>query len=163
MASLSEQFRGRKLPTQVVQLPANADEYQRLSRALNAELWTLEEARSRGAMDVRAERAAVDRVQAALDAEHIVEVHLSAIPPPVWEDLVAQCPPNAEDLARGYQWDVATLRPRLLTLAVTDDDPPDWDKLAKEGEITAGELSAIFDAAVMLNMRGLSIAVGKER
>lgn len=162
MASLDDRLRDRKLPTQVVPLPVDADEHGRLSRELAAALWTLEEARSRGAVSTADDQARVEHLQARLDAVETIDVALTALPPDVWEGLVAQHPPTPEDLARGYQWDARTFRPALLALSVVGE-VVDWELRAKEGRITAGELQALFDAAVMLNMRGLSAAVGKGR
>lgn len=127
--------------------------------------WSLEEARARGAFDTAAERAVIDGLQADLDSLEVVRVKLTALPAPEWEELVAAHPPTQEKIAEGFQWDVATFRPALLTASVAPEDgpAPDWDLLAKEGRIIAGELNALFEAAVMLNMRGLSVAVGKDR
>lgn len=164
--SLAEQFRGRRLPTQVVTLPRDPDQHERAARALAGARWALEEARARGAADTAQERADVDAAQAALDAVEVLAVPLTALPPDEWEDLVDAHPPTAEDLAKGYQWDPRALRPHLLARAVVVPPgvpAPDWEALAKAGEITAGELSALFDTAVMLNLRGLSAAVGKGR
>lgn len=164
MPSLEDAFASRKLPTQVVRLPVDADEYQRIARELAAAEWTLDEARSRGAVDTAAQRADVERLRAELDAAPAVEVKLTAIPPAEWEGLVAAHPPTPAELARGAQWDVPTFRPALLAVSVVTDGPvPDWERLAKEGRMTAGELQALFDSAVMLNVRGLSAAVGKGR
>jgi hypothetical protein len=165
VSTLEEQFGRRKLPTQVVLLPADPDEYGRISRELAEARWVLEEARVRAAFDTGAERAEVARLEDALEELEVVRVTLSALPAPEWEALVAAHPPTPEKLAEGHQWDIATFRPALLSAAViaAGDRAPDWDLLAKQGKITAGELNTLFDAAVMLNMRGLSVAVGKGR
>lgn len=162
MATLEEQFRRRKLPTHTVQLPADPDGYSRLARALSGARWVLEDARARSALDTAAERAEVERLEAELDAAPIVEVKLTALPPAEWEDLVARHPPTPENLALGHQWNIDSFRPALLAASVGADSP-DWDLLVKEGRMTVGELQGLFDAAIMLNVRGLSIAVGKER
>lgn len=164
MPSLEDAFRGRKLPTQVVPLPADADSYQRLSRALAAALWDLEEARQRGAVDTASLVANVEHLQQMLDDAPVVAVKLTALPPPEWESLVGEHPPMPEELAQGYQWHIETFRPALLERATVTDDGnvPNWDALVKAGHLTAGELQGLFDAAVMLNVRGLTIAVGKE-
>lgn len=114
------------------------------------------------ALDTAAERAEVERLDAELDAAPVVEIKLSALPPDEWEELVALHPPTPENLALGHQWNTDTFRPALLAAAIGPESP-DWDLLAKEGRITAGELAGLFDAAVMLNVRGLSVAVGKGR
>ena len=165
MSTLDEQVRVRKRPTHVVLLPADPDEYGRVSRLLSEAQWTLEEARARAAFDTAAERSRVESLDAQLRALPIVEVKLTAIPAPEWEALVAAHPPTPEKLAEGFQWDVYTFRPALLAASIAPEDgpSPDWELLAKEGKITAGELNSLFEAAVMLNMRGLSVAVGKDR
>jgi hypothetical protein len=162
--TLAEQFAGRSLPTQVVALPRDPDAYQRLDRELAAAHWALEQARARGALDTSAERAAVQDLQDRVDDAPVLQVTLTALAPDRWEQLVDEHPPTPEDLARGYQWDPRAMRAPLLAAAVVLPDgqaPPDWDQMAKAGTITAGELASLFDAAVMLNMRGLSAAVGK--
>lgn len=164
--SLADQFRGRRLPTQVVPLPRDPDQYDRVARDLAGARWALEEARGRGAVDTAALRAGVDALQVELDAQPVLQVTLTALPPDEWEDLVDAHPPTEADQARGYQWDPRALRPHLLAAAVVvpaGQARPDWEQLAKSGEVTAGELAGLFDAAVMLNMRGLSAAVGKGR
>jgi hypothetical protein len=163
VATLEEQFRGRKLPTQPVQLPADPDEFGRITRALSDARWALEEARTRNALDTVAERAKISRLETELDSLRVIEFTLTAIPPDEWEDLVAAHPPTPENLAIGHQWNTDTFRPALLAVSVAGGEAPDWTRLAKEGLITAGELASIFDAAVMLNIRGLSVAVGKGR
>jgi hypothetical protein len=165
VSTLEEQFGRRKLPTHVVALPADPDEYGRISRELSEARWALEEARVRAAFDTGAERARVAQLEAELGELDVVRVTLSALPAPDWEALVAAHPPTPEKLAEGHQWDASTFRPALLSAAVlaAGEQAPDWDLLAKQGKITAGELNTLFDAAVMLNMRGLSVAVGKGR
>lgn len=162
MATLDEQFSGRKLPTHPVQLPADPDEFGRITRALADARWALEEARTRNAIDTVAERAEVARLETELADARVIEFTLTAIPPDEWEDLVAAHPPTPDNLAAGHQWDGDTFRPALLALSVVGGSP-DWAKLTKTGLITAGELASIFEAAVMLNVRGLSASVGKGR
>jgi hypothetical protein len=164
--SLAEQFSGRRLRTQVVLLPLDPDEYDRIERELAGARWALEDARSRGMVDTAALRAAVDALQVELEAQPVLQVRLTALPADEWEDLVDAHPPTEADEARGYQWDPKSLRPPLLARSVVVPPgvaAPDWEHLAKSGEIGAGELEALYAAAVMLNVRGLSAAVGKGR
>lgn len=163
---LADRIRGRTLPTQTVSLPVDPEGHAQVARDLAAAVWVLEEARARGAVDTAAQRARVDQLQAGLDTAEVVEVHLTALAPAVWEELVDAHPPTDVDAARGHQWDVRTFRPALLAAAVVvpeGDEVPDWDLMAKDGALTAGELTGLFEAAVMLNVRGLAVAVGKGR
>lgn len=162
--SLVERLHGRVLPTETVPLPANPDEYARLDRDLAAATWALEQARDRGSADVAALRAAVDAAQAALHAQPVVEVTVRALPPAVWEALVDECPPTEDERGRNLEWNVATFRPALLSASVVladGEEPPDWELLAKEGQLTVGELNSLFTVAINLNYRGPARAVGK--
>lgn len=159
--ALEDALRGRRLPTHVVEMPADPDGWARLQREHTAAQWAFDDARARGA-NLAAHEIRLAQVAAELDAADVVEVHLTALPPDQWEALVAEHPPLSEDLARGAQWDTATFRPALLAASVPPPSP-DWDVMAKEGHITAGEYDALFDAALALNLRGLQPAVGKGR
>jgi hypothetical protein len=165
VASNEERLRGRRLPTQCVRLPVDPDVWARLHRDHAAAVWALEDARARGKVDTGPERAAVAQLDAAIAAAEVVEVHLRALPPDEWESLVVEHPPTPDELARGAQWHVPTFRPALLAASEAAAGHPatDWERLAKEGEITAGELASLFESSIMLNVRMLSDAVGKGR
>jgi hypothetical protein len=165
VSTLEEQFARRKRPTEVVPLPADPDEYARLERAITDARWALEDARARNPLETTAERATVERIEAELAALEVLEVTLVALPPDEWEELVALHPPTPEQQAQGFQWDKTTFRPALLTVSVRTENgvAVDWARLSKEGQITAGELNTLYEAAVMLNMRGISASVGKGR
>lgn len=164
---LADRLRSRKLPTEVVRLPIDPAEYAAAERELEAATLELEEARARGSVDLTELRARVDSARARLDACDCEEVTLRALPPAEWETLVNLHPPTEAQRAAGAQWNVATLRPALLAASVVpaEGDEPlteaDWEQLSKESVLAAGELTALFNAAVALNARAPSSDVGK--
>lgn len=85
-----------------------------------------------------------------------VAVVLRALPPGQWEALCDAYPAQGEDPAPGTV-DLRALRSPLLAASVVapDGSPPRdpawWDALAKDGNVTAGELDALFGAAWDLN------------
>jgi hypothetical protein len=167
--SLLDRLRARELPSVTVGIPVDAVAYARLDGELAQATWRLEDARGRVGGDVAVLRAEQAAAQAALDACPVEAVVLRALPPAEWEALVDAHPPTEEQMNGGAQWNVATFRPALLAVSVvvdSDDDAmteSDWAALAKEGALAAGELGALFHAAVTLNLRGPSASVGKDR
>lgn len=102
-----------------------------------------------------------------LDGLPVLAFEVSALPPAVWEDLVDQHPPTADQVSRGWAWDPATLRGPALALAVTlDGDDPltadQWDGHIKAGRLSSGELDALFGTVVELNARAPQVSMGKD-
>ena len=165
---LGERLRARKLPTEIVRLPIDPSEYARAERDLETALWALEEARAGGSVDVAVQQARVDTARAVLDACECEQITLRALPPAEWETLLDMHPPTEDQRANGAQWNVTTMRASLLAAAVVPDegDDPlaeaDWEQLAKAGSLASGELTALFNAAVRLNVRAPASAVGKD-
>lgn len=163
---LAELFARRQLPRQTVPLPRDPQEFARLDREHSAAVWALAAARSGMAVDTVAERAAVAAAEAALQACPVLQVTLSALPPDEFDALVDEHPPTAEELARGHQWHRDTFQPALLARSVVQPEghpPLDFAAMKKAGQVNAGEITDLFEVAVMLNVRRLSAAVGKER
>jgi hypothetical protein len=165
--SLRNRLQGRKPPTQVVPLPIDPVAYAECARELSEATWELEQARARGVVDTAALRARVLRAQDAQNALDVERVTLRALPAADWEALVDAHPPTEQQADGGAAWNPTTFRPALLALSIVPEngDEPvsadDWEQLAKSGEISAGELTALFTAAVELNLRAPSMAVGK--
>ena len=165
---LADRLSARKPPTEVVRLPIDPSEYGRVERELESATWALEEARAGGDVDVAVLQARVDAARAALAECECEEITLRALPPAEWETLLDMHPPTEEQRATGAQWNVTTLRAALLAAAVVpaDGDDPlaeaDWEQLAKAGSLASGELTALFNAAVRLNVRAPASAVGKD-
>lgn len=165
--SLREILRERKLPTQVVSIPADTEAHSRLSREYEDALFALEEARTRGALDFAEFRFRVDTARTALDALASEPVTLRALPPAEWEALVELHTPSAEQQAAGARWSVSTFRPALLAASVVPGEgevpltEAEWEQVAKDGTLAMGELNTLFNTAVSLNLRGPAISTGK--
>jgi hypothetical protein len=165
--SLRDQLRGRALPTEVVRLPVDRAAYARCERELSAAQWELEQARGAGGRDTAALRARAAAAQASLNAQQCVEVTLRTLPPPEWEALVEMHRATEEQQAQRMLWNPATFNPAVLAACVVpaDGDEPmsadDWAQLVKAGELTMGEYRTLCDAAISLNLREPSSAVGK--
>lgn len=163
---LRDRLRARQLPTASVQLAVDPAAHLHAEQELAEASWELEHARSRGSVDMAALRARVSAAQDAFDALEFEDVTVRALPPSEWEALLDLHPP-AEDQRGGERWNVQTFRPALLAVSVVPaqgDEPmteSDWEQLAKEGSIAAGELGMLFDAAVSLNLRTPATSVGK--
>jgi hypothetical protein len=106
-------------------------------------------------------------IETALDACPVIEVTLRALSPPEWEALVELHPPTEEQQGRGAQWNAATFRPALLAACVVppEDEPEPltaeyWERVVKDGELGAGEYNTLCNAAVTLNLRAPTSAVG---
>lgn len=164
---LADRLKARRPPTEIVRLPIDPTEYARAERDLESATWALEEARARGSVDVADLQARVDFARTVLEACEFEEVTLQALRPAEWDALIDLHPPTDEQRATGAQWNVVTMRPALLAAAVVpaEGDAPlsesDWEQLAKASGLASGELTALFNAAVSLNVRVPSSAVGK--
>lgn len=165
---LADRLRARSHPTEIVPLPLDPQAYARAERELLAAVAALDEARADGAVDLDQLEARVDAAQVVLDTCEVEKVTVRALPPDEWEELVDLHPPTEAQRANGALWNVTTFRPALLALSVVPaegDDPmsaEDWASLSKEaGALAAGELNALFNAAVSVNFRTPSSAVGK--
>lgn len=164
---LADRLRARKLPTETVQLPLDPLAYERAERELMAATIALEEARNRGSVDLTELQLRVDGAQATLDECECEQITLRALPPAEWEALLDLHPPTEEQKAKGALWNTTTFRPALLAASMVpakDEEPlaeADWEQLAKGGALAAGELNALFNAAVEVNFRSPSSAVGK--
>lgn len=164
---LADRLRARKVPTEVVRLPIDPAQYAQAERELEAATWTLEEARARGSADLADLQARVDSARVALATCECEELTLRALPPAEWEELLGLHPPTEEQRAAGAQWNVTTLRAPLLALSVVAAEgdetlsEADWEQLAKASALASGELTALFNAAISLNVRAPSSAVGK--
>ncbi len=165
--SLRDRLRDRQLPTQVVPIAVDMEAHARLSRELDEAVFALEDARARGVFDLAALRHRVDQARTALDGLEVEPVTLRALAPAEWEALVEMHSPTDEQQAGGAQWTVSTFRPALLEASVVpaEGEEPltetEWEQVAKDGTLAMGELSALFNAAVALNLRGPSTSVGK--
>lgn len=165
--SLRDRLRARQLPTETVRLPLDPAAYARAERELDAATWALEEARARASVDVAELRARVASAREVFDACEVETVTVRALPPAEWEALLDEHPPTDEQRAAGAQWNLHSFRPALLAASVVpaDGDEPsgldEWEQFAKDGTLAAGELNALFNTAVSLNLRAPSSAVGK--
>lgn len=163
---LRDRLRARQLPTASVRLPLDPVAYAAAEREVESATWALEEARARGSVDVAELRARVAAAREAFDACEFETVTVRALPPSEWEALLDEHPPNDEQRAAGAQWNLASFRPALLAASVVpaDGDEPsaaeEWEQFAKDGTLSAGELNGLFNAAVNLNLRVPSSAVG---
>lgn len=164
---LADRLRARNLPTETVALPLDPQAYTRAERELLAATVSLDEARADGVADLTALQARVDAAQAELDGCECEMITLRALPPVEWEALLDLHPPTEEQRALGALWNIATFRPALLALSVVvaEGEAPlseaDWEQMSKAGALAAGELNALFNAAVGVNFRTPSSAVGK--
>jgi hypothetical protein len=160
MSTQRERLRARSLPTRTVHLPrdpaAHAEAVTELQAALLASKSGATGARER----VEAAAAAVD----AVDVETFV---LRCLPPPEWEALKALHPPNAEQQAKGLDWNAATFRPALLAACVVPPDgeraysEAEWLEFAADGRVSVGEQDLLVGTAVILNTRAVQLAMGK--
>jgi hypothetical protein len=164
---LADRLRARKPPTETVQLPLDPEAYAYAERELLAATFELEEARASGSADLARLQARVDAAKAKLDECECEEITLRALPPAEWEALLDLHPPTEEQRANGAMWNTTTFRPALLAASMVpaEGEEPlseaDWDELGKAGSLAAGELIALFNAAVGVNVRTPSSAVGK--
>jgi hypothetical protein len=164
---LHDRLRARPLPTETVRIPVDPEAAATAERDLDAAAWALEEARTRGSADLAELRARAAATRAAVDGLQYESVTLRGLPPAEWEALIDQHPPPEDGARPGAQWNPATFRPALLAACVVPadgEDPPsasDWEQIAKDGSLSAGELNTLFSAAVALNLRTPASAVGK--
>lgn len=87
--------------------------------------------------------------QAAVDACY-EQLRLMALPPADMEALIAAHPAVEKDAS----WNPATFVPALLAACVESDvTEEDWVEYTTKGPMTSGEVTALFDAIMILNYR----------
>jgi hypothetical protein len=161
---LRDRLRARQLPTVTVVLAGDRSAYAAAERELDSANRALLDEQARGSYDLAAERARVEVAQSALDELPVEKVVLRALPPSDWEALVEAHPPPKDRVAE-LAWNPSTFRAALLSASVVlpdGEEPPDWEELTRGGHLTAGELNALFEAAVSINARAPQVSTGKD-
>jgi hypothetical protein len=110
-------------------------------------------------------RARVAETKAALEPFQEI-LHVSPLPTPTYEALVAAHPPTAAD-PPGSSWHTDTFVPALLAACVGQDVPEgermseqDWaDWIATAGAGVVGDLNPLFRAALQVNNPALEMYV----
>jgi hypothetical protein len=166
VVSLRDRLRDRPLPTETVVLPLDPPAHAVRQRQCVAAEWELEAARDRASGDLAALRADVAAAQAALAELATVTVTLRALPAADWEALLELHPAADADREKGASWGPG-FRLALLAVSVVPDDgdtpttEAEWEGMAKDGSLGAGEINALFTVAVGLNLRSPDTRVGK--
>lgn len=166
MSTLRDRLRQRQLPTEVVELPLDPAEFAARDRALTSAQWALETARDRGSGDLGPFRAELAAAQSALAQMEVISVTLRALPAADWEALLELHPPTDAERDKGAQW-APSFRLALVAASVVpaDGEAPtseaDWEAMAKDGSLGAGEINALFTVALNLNLRAPDSHVGK--
>lgn len=165
--SLRDRLRSRSLPTTTVAIVADRAAFDAAEREYDDAARALAAEQARGSFDLDAERARVAAAQTALDALQAEVFTLRALPPAEWEALIEAHPPTPEQLERGAQWNPSAFRAALLAASVVVPDgeaapsEQDWLDYAAAGQLSAGELNTLFDAAIALNGRAPQVSTGK--
>lgn len=165
--SLTDWLEARRLPEGEVALPTDPAAWAAAERQVEIDTRTLQAAQARDVQDLTLYRERVASAQAALDAVATRTIRLRCLPPAEWEQLVADCPPTAEQRKDGWQWDVEDFRPLVLARCVIAPDGEqaptelDWRQVAARGRLAVGELDLLFVTAVQLNTRAPQVATGK--
>jgi hypothetical protein len=153
-----DRLRARQLPTRSVRLPADPVAYAAAETAYTAAQVAAKGVRGQ-------ERLA--QARAELEAQHVEEFTVRALPPDDWEALRALHPPTEEQRAQGWLWDASTLRPELLAASIVPADgeqaftADEWREFARDGRVTAGEQDLLLATAIALNTRALQVGAGK--
>ena len=96
---------------------------------------------------------AITAAQAAVDACYEV-LHLTALSPADWEELVAQHPPTEQQKKADKWCNMDTFVPALLAACVAGEESEDeWADYLTKGSLTFGEAAALTTAVFQLNQR----------
>jgi hypothetical protein len=162
--SLFEDLLGRPPATEEVPIVLDRAAHTAAQQRLDAAAQALQLAVERGEFDTAAERAEVQAARAALAEVPRRMVTVQALIPARWQELVDEhpAPAGSDDM-----WDVKSFRPAVLAECVVppDDEPrisvAQWRQIEVTQALSAGELNALFVAAVNLNASVPRVSLGK--
>lgn len=167
MSTIRDRLRARRLPEEVVALPADPIAWAAAERQLEIAQRVLVRAKADGAVQLDTVTGAVVAAEAALDALAREVFTVRCLPAEQWEELVEDHQPTEEQRKQGWQWNIDSFRPAVLGAAVsTPDGEPDlteldWRQLARDGNLASGELDLLFVTVVNLNTRAPQVSTGK--
>lgn len=166
--SQRERMLGRRIPPTPVAIRVDFGPDADAAYAAHEEaLRDLQIAETRGA-DLTTARARVDETKAAL-ADYQEILHISALPPAVYDELIGEHPPTDEQRAKNYQWNPETFAPALLAACIGQDLPDeermsekdwiDWTTLTAAAQ--NGEFVMLVNTCLEVNQRTIDVHVGK--
>lgn len=167
---LKDRFAARQRPQETFPLRMEfGPESEAAEREFNAAVLELASARERGLPDVGALQRRVDAAREKRESFYEFLV-VRAMAPAEFEDLVSQHPATEEQHAKAKAedrphkpiWNPDTFIPALLAASIDSDmSGEDWAELTSKGPVAAGEVGALFNAALQVNDRTPDPTVGK--
>jgi hypothetical protein len=162
VSDLRDRLRARTLPSVTVSIRLDHSvEADAAEQELEQARLALEFAIKTQNPDDHEVRVRVGRAEEIYD-QYLEHFEVKVIPPALYEQIIAACPPTEEQQAKGFMVNPDTFRPALLAACVSGElSESDWLEMESTGELTPGELATLYQTAKQLNERSPDVMVGK--